>query len=629
MLESLRKAAGTWVAKLLLGLLVLSFAVWGISGQMMSGPGGDTVLAAGDTRVSTVEYRLAYDRQLSVLSQQFGQRLTREQATLLGVDNQVLAQLVAGAVLDEQASRIGLGLSRDRLAQLTAEDPAFRGADGNFDRQQFTFVLRQVGMRPEDYLRNREQVAVRQQIVDAVADGLKVPDTFLRAVSLYQGENRTAEFVTIPRSVVADAEAPADGVLATWFERNKAKYAAPEYRRVSYVKLEPTDIADPASITDEDIARDYEAHKARYTTPEQRTIEQLVFPNAEAANAAAESLRGGSTFDALVQAQGKTLADVRLGTFAKSAVADPAIAGAAFALGVNEVSPVVNGAFGPVIVRVTEIRPEVVRGLDEVSAEIRNALALNEAASHLLEVHDRYEDARASGMSLEEAAGNLKLDVVTIEAIDRNARKPDGTVVSDIPASAALLREAFETEANVENPALTVGSSGYVFFEVTGITPARDRTLDEVRETAVADWIREETERLFSVRAAELEKRLRDGNDLDAIAAELGVGKVVKRGLRRGADDADLGQAGVAAVFAVAPQDTGVVDAPAGDGRNLFRVTEVFEPTGAGADTIAEETRNAFGSGLADDLLDQLVARLQTEFGVTTNPAAIQRALSF
>ena len=172
MLDSLRQAATTWVAKLLLALLVLSFAVWGISGTIFGGP-GNNVLTAGETAVSITDYRLAYDRQLNVMSRQFGTRLTREQAVALGIDQQVLSQLVAGAVLDEQASEMRLGLSEDRLAQLTAEDPAFHGPDGRFDRQQFEYVLRQVGMRPEDYLRNREQVAVRQQIVDAVAEGLR------------------------------------------------------------------------------------------------------------------------------------------------------------------------------------------------------------------------------------------------------------------------------------------------------------------------------------------------------------------------------------------------------------------------------------------------------------------------
>jgi peptidyl-prolyl cis-trans isomerase D len=184
MLETLRNAAGTWVAKLLLLMLVLSFAVWGISGQIAGGFGGNAVVTAGGTTVSPIEYRLAYDRQLSVLSQQFGTRLTREQAKALGIEEQVLAQLVAGAVLDEQASELGLGLSQDKLAKLTMDDPAFQGPDGKFNRQQFEYALRQIGMRPDDYLKNRAQVAIRQQIVEAVSDGLKAPDTFLRAVAL-------------------------------------------------------------------------------------------------------------------------------------------------------------------------------------------------------------------------------------------------------------------------------------------------------------------------------------------------------------------------------------------------------------------------------------------------------------
>ena len=95
MLDALRKAAGTWVAKLLLAVLVVSFAIWGISGQMMTGLGSQHVIEVGGTTVSMNEFRLAYDRQVQMLSQQFGTRLTREQAQALGIDQQVLGQLAA------------------------------------------------------------------------------------------------------------------------------------------------------------------------------------------------------------------------------------------------------------------------------------------------------------------------------------------------------------------------------------------------------------------------------------------------------------------------------------------------------------------------------------------------------
>ena len=629
MLSALRNAAGTWVAKLLLVLLVVSFAVWGISGSLVTGFGGNSVVTAGGTTVSPIEYRLAYDRQIAVMSQQFGTRLTREQAKALGIEEQVLAQLVAGAVLDEQASELGLGLSQDKLAQLTMSDPAFQGPNGQFDRQQFEYVLRQIGMRPEDYLQNRGQVAIRQQIVEAVSDGLKAPDTFLRAVALYRGEDRTAEYIVLPKSLVEPIEEPSDAVLSTYFDANKQSYAAPEYRKIAYITLVPENIADEKAISDAQVKEDYDRNIARFTTPETRTIEQLVFPDRDAAQTAVDSIKAGATFDSIVTAQGKTAADTLLGTFAKDKVPDQAVAEAAFALQANEVSPIVDGAFGPVLVRVTAITPAVVKSLAEATPEIRKDLALAEANRILLDVHDNYEDSRAAGESLREAAAKLGLDVVTVEAIDRAAQRPDGSVVNDLPQSKELLDAAFEAEAGIENPPVNVGSTGYVFYEVEGITPARDRTLDEVKAKVVADWKEAETEKRLAAKAADVEKRLKDGAPLDTLATELGLEKQTKRGLKREADDADFGRAGVAAIFGVAEGGSGLVAAPTDDAQIVFKVTEVFEPAGADANSIPEDAQKSFASGMADDLLDQLVAKLQGEYGVTVNRAAIDQALAF
>lgn len=629
MLEALRKAAGTWVAKLLLVLLVLSFAVWGISGQIATGFGGNSVITAGNTRVTPVEYRLAYERQLAAWSQQFGTRLTREQAQAFGIDQQILGQLVAGAVLDEQASKLGLGLSEDRLAQLTMEDPAFRGPDGRFNRQQFEYALRQIGMRPEDYLRNRTQVAVRQQIVEAVSDGLKVPDTFLRAVSLYRGEDRTAEYIALPKSLVEPVEDPAADKLSAWFEERKATYAAPEYRKVVYIKLQPEDIADEAAVSDEQVGAEYERNKARFTTPETRAIEQLVFPSTEAAQTALDAIKSGSTFDSIVASQGKTQADTLLGTLTRAQVPDQAVADAAFSLQVGEVSPIVQGTFGAILLRVTEITPEVVKGLAEVSAEIRRDLALAEANRVLLDVHDDYEDSRAAGDSLVDAAAKLQLKPVTVEAIDRNALRPDGTVVTDLPESQALIAAAFETDVGVENPSIPVGGNGYLFYEVESVTPARDRTLDEMREKVVADWKTAEAAARLSAKAAELEKRLKDGGALDDIAAELALEKQTKRGLKRESDDSEFGRSGVTAVFSVAEGGAGVFTMDEGGAQILFKVTEVFEPVAAGPEAISDDVRQGFATGMSNDLLDQLVAQLQTQFSVSVNQAAITQAMAF
>ncbi len=629
MLGTLRNAAGTWVAKALLSLLVVSFAVWGISGRLAGTIAGHhSVITAGGTSVSVTEYRLAYDRQINAMSQQFGQRLTREQARAVGVENQVLAGLVSGAVLDEQARKLGLGLSKDRLAELTRDDPAFKGQDGKFDRRMFDYVLRQVGMRPEDYLKNRAQVAVRQQIVEAVTDGMKAPDAFLKAVALYRGEDRTIDYLVLPKSLVEPIEAPSDSTLNAYFEANKKVYAAPEYRKFSYVRLEPQDIMDPGSISDSQVKDDYEKNKERYTTPEMRTVEQLVFKSTDAAQAALDSLKAGATFDKLVAAQGKTEADTVLGTLSKDKIPDKAVADAAFSLAVNEVSPVVQGAFGPVLLRVTDIKPEVVKSLAEVSAEIRKDLAISEANRVLLDVHDSYEDARAGGATMQEAAAKLKLKVVTVDAIDRAGQRPDGTVVENLPESPALIRAVFDAETGIENEGLNTADNGYVFYEVNAITPARDRTLDEVRQKVVADWTKAETEKRLLAKADELEKRVKDGATLDTIAGELKLEKQTKRGLKREADDADFGKEGAAAMFGVPENGVGTVPAPTGEAEILYKVANVTEPAGADAASVPDDAQKAFASGLADDLLDELVTQLQSQYDVRVDQTAIAQAMN-
>ena len=150
-----------------------------------------------------------------------------------------------------------------------------------------------------------------------------------------------------------------------------------------------------------------------------------------------------------------------------------------------------------------------------------------------------------------------------------------------------------------------------------------------MKAKVVADWKEAESEKRLAAKAADVEKRLKDGAPLDTLATELKLEKQTKRGLKREADDADFGRAGVAAIFGVAEGGTGLVAAPTGDAQIVFKVTEVFEPAGADANSIPEDAQKSFASGMADDLLDQLVAKLQGEYDVTVNRAAIEQALAF
>lgn len=625
MLNAMRRGAQTWVAKLLFVLLVLSFGVWGVSGSLLGG-GGDAVVTVGDTEVSPNEFRLAYDRQLSLLSQQFGTRLTREQARAFGVENQVYSQLVAGAALDELADDMNLGLSESRLAGLIAEDPAFQGIDGQFSRQNFAYVLNQVGMSQDDYVRNREQVAVRTQVIEALSDGFDAPQAMIDALSRHRAETRTVNYVLLDESMIEPVGTPDDEALQAYFEENQDRYRAPEYREIAYVALTAQALADPQTISDEEVRAEFEANAADYSTPERRTIEQLIFPDQEAAEAAAQRLAEGETFDAIAAEQGRTVEDTRLGTFTRGDMTNEALAEAAFSIEeAGGTSGVVDGPFGPVILRVSSIEDGGTSPIQEVSDEIRQRLAETEAADLLFDVYDSYEDARAGGMSLQDAARQQGLDPVVV-TVDQSGRTPDGEVVADIPESRELLATAFASDVGIQEPPLSIGSAGYVWFEVLNVEEARDRTLDEVRDEVVEDWRQDQIAAALSARAEELEARLREGGSLEAIAADLGTRMQTEYGLQRNSDDPMFGGEAIEAAFAGPRGHIDVAPTAENASRLIMQVAEIATAAG---ESLPEQEREALAAQTSGGILDELVMRLQREYLVSINRALGEQALAY
>ena len=618
MLEALRSAAQTWVAKALMIVLVGSFAIWGVSSSLVTGA-SNSVVTVGDVSVSPTDFRLAYERQVATLSQRFGTRLNAEQARAFGVENQVFAELVAGAALDQLSRDMNLGLSEGRLAQLIADDPAFKGVNGQFDRTAFSAVLRNAGLRENDYINNRSQVAVRTQIVEAVSDGYKAPEALTAALRQYRNESRTIDFLLLSNANIDPIKTPGDDVLTPWFEQNKARYRAPEYRKFVYVALEPKDLVDTAAITEDMVKAEYERIKDKYRTPATRTIEQLTFKDRASADAAAAKLAAGTTFDALVTEEGKTAADVLLGDFTQANVPDQKLAEPAFAVAANGgTTPVIDGTFGPIILRVTNIRPETTKTYDEVKEELRNELALSEAADGILAVHDRIEDSRAEGLTLAEAAAKNNLKAVTVEAADAQGNDQKGDEIAALPEKAALLGEVFKTDVGTETQPINVGREGYAWFEVLDVIPDRDRTLDEVRDRVAADWTAEQQRQALAKKAGELAERVRKGGDLATIASELGLTVENKTGLHRGAQDAVLSPATIASAFS-GPVGT-VANTPGtdGEGQILLKVTEV-NADATDALSNDEQQIEAVARASGDDILDQMVSALQTSYGVSIN----------
>ena len=307
---------------------------------------------------------------------------------------------------------------------------------------------------------------------------------------------------------------------------------------------------------------------------------------------------------------------------------DQKLAGPAFAVTENGgTTPVIDGTFGPIILRVTNIQPENTKTFDEVKEELRNELALAEAADGILAVHDRIEDARAEGLSLAEAAEKNHLKAVTVES-DAQGNDTKGEEIPGLPEEAALVGEVFKTDIGTETQPINVGREGYAWFEVLDVIPDRDRTLDEVRERVAADWTAEQLRQTLAKKAEELAERVRKGGDLAAIAEELGMAVETKTGLNRGAQDPVLSPAAVAAAVPGPPRQVAHTPPRARARQHLLKVTEVN--TNAASDALSgdEQQIAAVARASGDDILDQMVSALQTAYGVSINRTLAEQSIA-
>lgn len=623
-LQTLRKGASGWIAKIFLVILTLSFLVWGIA-DVFRGMGASSVASVGATEISADAFRRQYLDQLQSISRRAGRPITPEQARAFGLDRQILNQMIADATLDEQARRLDLAVSDAQIARQIAEDPNLRPPGGkSFDPAYFQQLLRSNGLTEQRYVTAEKQRAVRDQLLQSLGAGVAVPPVLVDAVVRFEGETRTASYVRVTPAAAGPLPAPTDDELRAYFDAHKVTFRAPEYRKVSVLALTPAAIAASETVTDEEAKADYERNLSRFGTPEQREVQQIVFANpAEAAEAEAK-IKAGASFADIAAARGLTAADTDLGLVARGAILDPKIAAAAFSLPDGGVSAPVDGRFGTVLVHVARIVPGRQAPFDVVKPQIVADLKLDKARRILLDMHDKVEDERAAGATLAETAQKLGLKLQVLDAVDRSGRNPDGQPV-DVPGGSEVISGAFAAQPGVETDTVQLPQNGgFVWYETNAITPARERTFEEARAAVTTRWTEAETEKAVEAKATALLDKAKAGTPLAQVAAEADLPIQIAENLRRGRAEGPFSAESVASVFDVKEGGFGIALAATEPDRILFEVTRVVVPPAA-ADTarIASELSRQ----IENDVLLQYLAAIQKEIGVTVNDRLFAQAV--
>ena len=630
MLRGLNKASSTWLGKALMatvmGFLVISFAIWGI-GDIFRGFGVNAVATIGGTEISIEQFRQFYNERLQQLGRQAGRPIMPDEARARGFDRQLLGQLVAETTLDQQAKQFRLGLDDSDIALRITADPSFRGANGQFDRTRFEQIIRQAGFTEKRFIDEQRRTMLRRQLAQSITGDMKAPATAMATLNRYRNEKRRIEYVALGAAQAGDVPSPTPETLSKYFEERKTLFRAPEYRKITLLPVIPADLAKATAVNDADAKVYFEQRKESYGKPEKRELRQIVFPNADEAAAARERIVKGASFDDIAKERGVNASDTDLGAVTKSEIIDPVVADAAFALKRGETSAPVKGRFGTVLLQVGKIEPGEEKSYDQMAAQIKTEIAESRAKSEIATLRDKIEDDRAAGSTLAETAKKLGLKGINIEAVDRSGRGPDGKPVAGLPQTPNVINAAFASDVGVDTEALQIPNGGYLYFDVTGITPSRERPLDEVKDEVAARWRDDEIARRLQTKTDDIIGKLKAGTPFSQVASDGGLKIETAVDLQRGKQGGFVPAKVVETVFRTPKGTAATAEGDKPTDRFVFRVTDVVDPAldAASQDSksISDAVRNSYG----EDILTEYIARLENDFGVTVNPSALNQVI--
>jgi len=623
MLEALRRGATGIVAKILLGLLIVSFGVWGIA-DVFTGFSRGTVATVGGTEITPTDYERVLRTEIDGLSAETERRITMEEARKEGIDRLVLSKMIGQTALREYAAEMNLGLGQDAVVEGLINDPGFAGPDGKFSRGDFENLLSRLGMSETQFLALRRDDDLRQQFSSAVLSSTVAPEAMIGIENAYKNETRNIEFFKIDAAKVTVPE-PDEAKLLAYYNENKASFMTPEFRRYNVLAAAVSDLKKEVTITDEELKASYESEKETYDTPEKRRVQQIAFKDRASAETARAALdKGTKNFMDVAKEVGAKESDVNLGMVAKSQLIDPKIAEAAFKLDRDAISEVIEGRFATVLVRVIEIEPGRESTFEETKEKVRDKLAMSRATTLLQERIDLVEEGRNAGKTKKDIAAELKLRFIEVAAADKDGKAPDGTPVLDLPTPERISRLVFRTEPGTLTEPVEIGSDGYAWVEVISVDPPTEKPFDAVKAEVKTAFMDSERRRLVKELADKLVARINSGEDLAKVAADASGTPDKVETVKRNLVPPGLTQEAIDVAFSLPEGSAGSALTADRGTRTVLKVTKITpagELSQADRDRIVGELRR----GLQNDLLIAYVTSIQDRLGVSINDKEVAR----
>ena len=557
MLTFLRKFAKSPAAVILFGLLLISFAVFGISDVFQAGPVRDAVVQAGSRSVSAAQFKQTFDNYRRQLEQQNqGQPVTQEEAVAQGLDRRLVENTAYTESFAALVAKLGLRPSDEQVVEEIRKSATFFDPiSGRFDRAIYQQRLQENGLAEAQFETLLRDDIAQNQLVSALAAGLTAPRVYAAVLSTVAREGRNIQWFAVQPGMVPAVTPPTDAQLEAFIKANASSFTKPETRNITIAAFSASAIAPTIQINQADVQKRFDFEKDSLSTPEKRTVIQIPAKTPAAAADAVTRLRRGEDPAAVARAGG--VQPVIYTDAPRTAVNDRVVAETAFAMAEGEVRGPIQGSLGLAVVKVEKITPGVEATLegarDRIEAEVRRDAAIEQVYEQV----KKYEEARSGGANLADAAKTAGATLITVPMpITAQGATIDGQRGNFPPP---MLKAAFELPQGGESEVQDAGQGEYYAVRVDKVNPSALITLDEARPMATQGYIMSELGKRMTAKGEELAARIRKGEAVDAVGRTIGAAPMRASDVRRDGAGQTLTPAVLSAVFGAKAGETVVV----------------------------------------------------------------------
>jgi peptidyl-prolyl cis-trans isomerase D len=524
MLSLMRKHAGSWLIKVLLGGIAITFISWG-GYQVTSQRSGRVATVNGET-ITMDEYRSTYKRLIQQVQQRFGNSLTEEMIKNMQLPKQAIDQLVNQMLMRQAADELGISVSNEDLSRSIRGIEAFQTA-GVFDPRRYKLVLDRSSLSPENFEVSQRDSLLIDKLSSLITGSVKVSDD--DALEWYNWNNATVdlEYVVFEPNRYPEVAVTAEEIKQ-YFEGHKEDYKTEPQLKVRYLKFEPRAYVARVDISDDEISEYYAEHPDEFQNPktvEARHILIKVEPDApdkEVAEAREKiedilkKARGGQDFAELAKQYSEGPSKSKggdLGSFRREAMVKP-FSDKAFAMQAGEISDPVRTRFGWHIIKVEKVNEASVTTLADAREKIRKKLADENAKLLAYDGAEAVFDKTFEGDRLETVAADNQLVVHTTDFFTRGGGPAKG-----VQDKAAFATAAFELPEGEISEIQDFGD-GYYLMEIIEKRPAQIPELSAVEKKVRADLVKEKKDENARKDAEAFLAALKDGADMATASKE-------------------------------------------------------------------------------------------------------------